>query len=109
MLPERHWWGGNPHYATIWQVNTPQHRLQSQVLEALLIALPESAFQALLADLNQANHLTQVQGVAVEALTQPLIDVVLSAVKALAVDYRLGQETVRLVPVDCLKPLQMPD
>lgn len=109
MLPERHWAGGNPHYATIWQVNTPQHRLQNQVMEALLLALPETAFQALIAELNEANHLTEVRGVTVEALTQPLIDAVLAAVRTHAVDYRLADKLVRLVPVDRLKVLQVSD
>jgi len=103
MLPETAWWRGNPHYDVLWQASTAQERLQRQVLEALLAALPEAAARALLAELLAAQHPGQVQGLRTRELTQGVIDVVLAAVAAQALTYRLqGQET-QLVPLAALQ------
>ena len=109
MLPESTWWRGNPHYDALWQGVGPQIRLQRQVLEALLAALPEAAAQALLAELLAAEHPGQVQALRRAELTRGVIDAVLAAATQQAVTYRLGGQDVALVPLERLQQLADPN
>lgn len=109
MLPESTWWRGNPHYDALWRTTTAQERLQSQVLEQLLAALPEAAAQALLDALLAAVHPGQVQVLRTAELTQGLIDVVLAAAARQAVPYRLNGQEVALVPLKQLQALAATD
>ncbi len=103
MLPERAWWRGNPHYDLLWTATTAQERLQRQVLEALLEALPEAAARALVDELVAARHPGQVQALRIAELTQGAIDTVLVAAAAQAGTYRLQGEAVALVPLQRLQ------
>lgn len=103
MLPERHWWRGNPHYDALWTATTAQERLQRRVLEALLQALPEAAGKALVDELLAARHPGQVQALRIAELTQGAIDVVLQAAADQAVIYKLRNEAVSLVPLQKLQ------
>jgi hypothetical protein len=109
MLPESVWWRGNPHYDLLWRSATPQQRLQKQVLEALLIALPESVGQLLLQELAAARHPGQVQALRTQELTQGAIDAVLAAVAHQAVNYRLRGQELPLVPLERLRLWAGPD
>ena len=109
MLPESTWWRGNPHYDRFWRTTTPQQRLQRQVLEALLLALPETAARALLEELLAARHPGQVQALRTAELTEGLIAVVVAAAAQQAVTYRLAGQEVALVPLERLQQLADPD
>ena len=109
MLPERAWWRGNPHYDHLWTTTTAQERLQRQVLQALLEALPEAAGRALMAELAAARHPGQVQALRVAELTQSAIDAVLKAAAAQAVVYRLNGEDVDLIPLQRLQQWAVTD
>lgn len=105
MLPPSNWYRGNPHYDSLFRANTPQQRLQRQVLEALLNAMPEAAAAALLAELLDAKHPGQVQAVRIAELTQGMIDAVLTAAVQHSQAYRLHGHEVRMVPVERLRCL----
>lgn len=109
MLPESTWWRGNPHYDALWRTTTAQERLQRQVLEQLLAALPEAAARALLEELLAARHPGQVQALRTAELTQGLIEVVLAAAAQQAVTYRLAGQEVALVPLERLAALAATD
>lgn len=109
MLPERHWWRGNPHYDCLWQVTTARQRLQREVLQALLERLPEEAGRALIDELMAARKIGQVQALRTDTLTQGLIDAVLDAVVERAITYRLRDDEVRMIPVSKLRELAAPD
>ena len=109
MLPETHWWRGNPHYDRLWRISTPQQRLQRQVLEALLQALPEPAARALLEELLAAEHPPQVAALRTAELTQPLIEAVLQAVAAEALTYRLQGQEVSMIPLQQLQRWSAPN
>lgn len=105
MLDQSHWYQGNPHYAALWKVATPQQRLQRDVFEAFLNALPEASAKALVYELLAAEHPTELRAVCVDRLVQPVIDLVIKAAQQRSVSYVMHGEEVHLIPLNALNAL----
>jgi hypothetical protein len=101
MIPEKAWLDGNPLYGKLFLAANSADRLRRQVHEAIHNALPEAVSECLVDEVMTAEHYGQAIKLQIKSQVDPAINVVLEAVKQLAVPYMAENGTACLmVPID---------
>lgn len=103
QIPEHAWYEGNPHYDRLWPVTQPNERLQREVFQSLLQALPEAAGKALIDCLAEAADGNQLKAMEVQALTKDIINTVVNALMSKAFLFSYQGHEMKAVSADDLE------